>query len=140
MFQSSLGSPREQRSINPAPQNAPQNGWHNPAIKVVRARVQESPRIACVAAQCLIAAFAGKHDSDALSGEPRNEIERHAGWPHNRFILMPDQSGQDFEKLIAAEPHFVMSRPQVISDSSGVREFAEGFFTVAHRESLDVFF
>ena len=66
--------------------------------------------IAGISGERLVASLARQHHRDRLRAKPRDKVERDAGGPHDRLILMPDQTRQALEKIIAAQPNFVMFR------------------------------
>src|SRR3954466_1374008 len=82
----------------------------SPLVPISPASVEEVMLITVIASEELITALSGEHHFDLLCGEARHEIERNAGGPRNRFILVPDQPGQGVEKVIRVDDHFVVIR------------------------------
>src|SRR5207237_5811645 len=104
--------------------------------QLARAPVDERARIFPVAAQQLIAAFAGQHHFHVRPRELRHEIQRYARGMRDRFVLVPDQPWQRAEEVPIVDDDLMRISLDRARDLSRVLELAERALFERHREGL----
>ena len=117
--------------------NGGTHGFGQEAVEAQPALVHGVKAVAGVAAEHLVAAFAGEHHLDVFPGQFRDEIERDAGGPGDGLVFMPDQAGQRVEEIVHADDDFVVLGADGLGDLAGVGQFAEFGLLVADGEGLD---
>ena len=116
---------------------AVRSGAGQDAVEAQPALVHGVVAVAGVAAEHLVAAFAGEDDGDVFAGQLGNEVERDAGGPGDGLVLMPDEARQRVEEVLHADDDFVVLGADGLRDVAGVGELAVFGFLVADGEGLD---
>jgi hypothetical protein len=66
-----------------------------------------------------------------------DEVQRDAGGPRDRFVFVPDQARQSFEKIFRADHGLAMFRADGARHLGRVTQFAEAGFAISNGERLD---
>ena len=88
-----------------------------------RATIAAVESVAGIAAEQLVAAFAGQHYLHAPGGQARDEVKRHARRPGDRLVFVPDQPRQGLEEIFHAHNHFMMAGADGIGHLARIGEF-----------------
>src|SRR5450631_203142 len=91
---------REQRcGLDAAADTLPQPAWrHTPSGHV--ALVAEVVAVTAITSKELVTAFAGEDHFDLARSQTRYEIQRNAGGPGDRLILVPDRVRQSSKEIV----------------------------------------
>src|SRR6185369_9036792 len=111
----------------------------NLSIDAVISSVLQSPRVARVPRKRLVTALSSEDDLNFLLGESGDEIERDAGRPDDRFVLLPDQLWESIEELLTADANFMVLGSDVLADSASGSKLTVLFLGITDRESVNRF-
>src|SRR5271154_141440 len=108
------GCAEKGRVSNRVTQALPEEAGNHASVSAICARIFQGESVACVPRQGFICALAGEHNRNPLARELGDKIKRYARRPCDWLILMPDQMWECAKKLLFADQHFMVARPDVI--------------------------
>ena len=117
---------KQRRCRNEAPDPSPQRRRSQAPVDAVKSDILQAEGVSGVAGQRLVRAFTRQHHRDSFAGQSGHEIERHAGRPHDRLVLMPDQARQSIEEVLALDPYLVMEADLNAGHGARIRKLAIG--------------
>src|SRR5262249_20210429 len=111
--------------------------WYAAPVQRAEPSVVFGDAVAVVAGERLVTALASKHDLDVTRRQPRDEIERDAGWVRDGLVLVPHEPWKLGKELGRPDERLTMLGAIRRGDEPGVFELVGFPLGEGHREGPD---